>query len=358
MNETEKLKGILMGKRKRNKPGNNPVLSTGSTLLNLGCSDQVTGAYSPGHYYYYVGDSMSGKTWLSLSAFAEACLNPAFDDYQLVYDNPEQGALMDLGKYFGKAVKDRLTPPRVTKDGIRHSQTVEEFYYNHSRAVKRGPCIYVIDSMDALQSDDDIAKFEEQMEAFEQGKEVSGSYGVSKAKINSSNMREAVRLLNTNGSILIVISQTRDNLGFGFAKKTRAGGRSLRFYSTLEIWTSVKESKTKTVRKKKRQIGVTVAAQVKKNRVSGKDRTVDIPIYHSHGIDDVGSCVDYLVDENHWEKSKGGVIKAEELGFEGKRERLIHFIEEGDLEPDLRDITGDVWRDIERECRIARKNRY
>ncbi len=333
------------------------LLSTGSTLLNLACSDKPNGAYMKGHYYFFVGDSQSGKTWLALSSFAEACRCGDFNDYRLIYDNAEDGALMDLARFFGKKVAARLEPPAKRKGEPVFSDTVESFYYHLHKAMQQGPCFYVLDSMDALQTNDDIEKFEEKKKAWEEGKETSGSYGMSKAKINSTHIREALRLLRDTGSILIIISQTRDNVGFGFEKKTRAGGHALRFYATLEIWTSVTGKLHKTVRKKKRQLGITAEARVKKNRVSGKDRSVEIPIYHTYGIDDVGSCIDYLVSEGHWKKS-GAKIDAADLELNGSREWLINQVEEQGLEDELRDIVGDVWREIEEACSIQRKPRY
>lgn len=356
MLDIHSIREVLMRKPKQKKR-REVMLSTGSTLLNLACSDSPHGAYLKGHYYFFVGDSQSGKTWLALSSFAEACRCSDFDDYRLIYDNAEDGALMDMAKFFGKKVASRLEPPAKRHGEPVFSDTVESFYFHLAKAAKQGPCFYVLDSMDALQTDDDVAKFQESQKAWEEGKEISGTYGMSKAKLNSTRLREALRLIRDTGSILIIIAQTRDNIGFGFEKKTRAGGHALRFYATLEIWTSVVGKLHKTVRKKQRQLGIMGEARVKKNRVNGKDRSVKIPIYHTYGIDDVGSCIDYLVDEKHWSKN-GAKIHAEDLEMTGSREWLISQIEEKGLEADLRDIVGDVWKEIEDACAVKRKPRY
>ena len=87
-----------------------------------------------------------------------------------------------------------------------------------------------------------------------------------------------------------------------------------------------------------------------------------MPILHSHGIDDLGSCIDYLIDEGEWTKSKSGMIKASGLGpgFDDpmRQETLIKQIEEKELEDDLRELVGEVWAAIERACEIKRKKRY
>ncbi len=148
-------------------------------------------------------------------------------------------------------------------------------------------------------------------------------------------------------------------MGFGamFEKQTRAGGRALKFYAMLELWSSVKNRLKKTVRGKAREIGIVAQVKVKKNRFTGKNRTVEIPIYHSFGFDDLGSCIDYLLAESHWVK-KGGDIYAKEFDFTGSREDLISHIETQNLEKQLRTLTGEVWAEIEEACVVQRKSRY
>ena len=337
------------------------AVSTGSTLLNLACSDNINIGFLRGGYYYLVGDSQSGKTWLSQSCFAEACLNDTFKDYRLIFDDVEGGALMDIEHYFGKEAARRIEAPRTVKGQDVMSDTVESFYYNLFDVIDRGePFIYVLDSQDALTSMASDKKFRSQKKASEDDKEAKGSYGDGKAKYHSEHLRLALAGVRKLQSILIIIGQTRDNIGFGFEKKTRAGGKSLKFYANLEIWTSVFGKLKRKVRGRDRTIGMKCLAEVKKNRITGKvgkDRQAVIPIYFGTGIDDVGSCVDFLVTEKHWSKSSG-IIEAEEVGVTGTRNEVISHIEENNLESTLRKLTGKVWREIEAECIVERKPRY
>lgn len=337
------------------------AISSGSTLLNLACSDSIHVAFLKGGYYYLVGDSQSGKTWLSQSCFAEANMNEAFKDYDLIFDDVEGGALMDIEHYFGKATAARISPPRMEKGQPVMSDTVEDFYYNLFDVIDRGrPFIYVLDSQDALTSSASNKKFRKQKAAAENDKEAAGSYGDGKAKYHSEHLRLALSGIRKLNSILIIIGQTRDNIGFGFEKKTRAGGRSLKFYANLEIWTSVFGKLKRKVRGRDRTIGMKCLAEVKKNRITGKvgkDRQAIIPIYFGTGIDDVGSCVDFLTTEKHWKKSQG-VITAPEVGITGGRNEVITHIEETNQELTLRKLTGQVWRQIEAECIVERKKRY
>lgn len=358
MSETDNIKAALTKKKKERGLRSRDLLHTGSTLLNLACTDKPEGGFTKGRYFFIVGDSSSGKTFLGLTCLAEAAKNPHFNQYRFVYDNAEDGALMDIERFFGKEVTARLEPPAMEGGLPVFSSTIEEFYYHVDDALESDrPCIYILDSMDALSSEDEGSKFQVQKTAHRKGKEAAGSYGDGKAKKNAAGLRQLLPRLRETGSILIVLNQTRDNLGFGFEKKTRSGGHALRFYATLEIWLSVVEKLTKTVKGKKRQLGIISRVKIKKNRVTGKERSVQVCIYHSYGIDDIGSCIDYLIEEKHW-KSQGGTIKAPEFDFSGTREQLVKLIEDENSEVDLRRIAGRVWNEIEDACGLSRKRRY
>jgi RecA/RadA recombinase len=338
------------------------AVSTGSTLLNLACSGRYDVGFVSGCYYFIVGDSTSGKTWISLSCFAEAARRKEFDNYRLIYDNVEDGVLFDVGAYFGRKVAERMEPPSVDEDGQPvYSTTVESFYAHLMDALdKKQPFIYVLDSQDALDSIAARDRFEDNRKALKLGKDLAASYGDGKAKYHSEHIRTVLSGIRDTGSILIIIGQTRDNLGFGFEKRVRSGGRALRFYAQLEIWTSVAEKIKRQVRGKQRTIGIKCLAEVKKNRLTGrvgKDRAVLIPIFYGYGIDDVGSVVEFLVNEGCWKKHRG-VIQAPEFDFEGNEEELIQKIQQRNLYKKLFDTVQSLWDELEEACRIQRIPRY
>lgn len=360
--EMKELKKSLKKKPKSISLRPRDYISTGSTMLNLACSGKPECGFAKGKYYFIVGDSASGKTFLTLTCLAEASINKHFKDYRYIYDNSEDGALMDMSKFFGEKVAAKLEPPSTKKeDGETipiYSSTIEEFYYHADDALKQGkPFIYILDSMDSLSSKSEGDKFEETKRAYRKGNKTAGSFGDGKARMNSMNLRRLLTPLRKSGSILIIISQTRDNLGISSDPKTRSGGKSLRFYACLEIWSSIIGRIKKTVKGKERQLGIKCKLQIKKNRLSGKERTVVTPIYYSIGIDDIGSCIDYLIEEGHWKGTKGKVI-APEFNFEGSIVKLIHQIEKENMEKDLKLIVNDVWNEIEEACEVQRKRRY
>lgn len=358
---TKKLKKVLTAAKQTEAPIKpDSGLSTGSTLLNLAITGSHKSGFLPGHIYLLVGDSSSGKTWLSLTCLAEAARRADFDEYRFIFDNAEDGALMNIERYFGRKVLERLEPPRRVNGEPVYSETVEDFYDNVDDAGKDGrPFIYILDSMDVLPSRDELDTYEEQKTARRNGKVVSGTYGTAKAKANSSGLRRATLSLRGTKNILIVIFQTRDNIGFGaqFNPKTKSGGRAPTFYATVELWSSVKGEIKKSVKGKQRQIGTLCQVKVKKNRVAGKNRTVEVPIYWSHGIDDIGSLVDFLVEEGHWKK-KGSLILADELEISDSEEGLIQEIEKLGWEHEIGLLAEDCWKEIESACELNRKKRY
>lgn len=361
----ERMKKIIRSKGKRSESSEKKqmMLGTGSTLLNIAITGGWRGGLATGGYYFFVGDSSSGKTFLTLTCFAEAAQSKAFNEYRFIYDDVEGGALMDFAKFFGQRVADRVEPPAGSVNEPLYSQTIEEFYFNLDNALASPkPCIYVLDSMDALSSKYEERKFDEKKKASETGGKAKGDYGDGKAKINSAMLRVCLGRLRETGSILIIINQTRDNINAGLfeSKKTRSGGHALTFYATVELWSSVGGKIKKTVKNKDRQIGITSRINVKKNRLTGRVRSVEVPIYYEYGIDDLGSCVDYLIEEGVWVNKSGNIAVTEivEEPTTMKKASLIKFIEAEGLEDDVRILVNKTWNDVEAACSMGRKKRY
>ena len=130
--DIESIKAGLLRKTEVETIKPSDLLSSGSTLLNLAATGRIDGCFLKGHYFFYCGDTDSGKTFIGLTCFAEASINKAFDNYRFIYDAPEGGALMDIEKFFGKRVAERLESP--SEKGA--SETVEEMYFNIDDALK------------------------------------------------------------------------------------------------------------------------------------------------------------------------------------------------------------------------------
>lgn len=355
----EELKKAMISKRSRSE---GRLLSTGSTLLNLSMTGRPEGGWLTGHYFLFVGDSDSGKSWFVHTALAEASIDKRFKDYRLIYDNTESKSLMDVERFFGKRLAERIEPPRVRSGEPVFSETTEEFYYHVDDALEEDrPFIYILDSQDSLTSNRESTKFKK-LKDKSRGKKVEGSdgdYSDGKAKVHSSHLRQLIAPLAKKDSMLIVVNQSRDSFSM-FDKDSFSGGRALKFYAVCQLWSYNAGKLTKTFRGKRRQTGIQSKIVIKKNHITGRQTEVHVPIYHSHGIDDVGCCVDWLVGEKVWKKNSSGIITASGIGptFQGKREQIISSIEQGDMEEDLAELVGETWREIEEATAIKRKSRY
>ena len=75
-------------------------------------------------------------------------------------------------------------------------------------------------------------------------------------------------------------------------------------------------------------------------------------------MDDITSCVEFLIIEGIWNKEKGGKLSIPDWDFFGYQKELIRWIEDNDMESELKILVGSVWAEIEEALRLKRKSRY
>ena len=331
------------------------LIPMGSTLLNLAMSGTIYGGAKKGTMINIIGASHGGKTILALTSFAEANMKESFDDYKFIYDDVERANSFDMNYLFGKSTAKRITPPRLDKDD-HFSSTVQHFQANLLHWTKKDiPFIYVLDSYDALDALEDQKKAQEQAESLEKGKDTAGTYGMAKAKAGSSILRAVTAKIADTQSLLFIISQTRDNVDpMSFSKETRSGGRALKFYANHEMWLKP----AKAIKRKDTIIGNTVKVKITKNKLTGKNREVEFDIYYDYGIDDIGSCIDYLLKMSHWGGGGSGKITHSFDFPPCTKSKLVSAIEENDLHLELKKIVEKVWNEFEDTLKLNRKKKY
>lgn len=362
MSDIKKVKKALSANTARTPPiPDEDRLSLGLTVLDVAMSRGrwTDGGTAKGHFIWWVGESESGKTFEGVQLLAMAASNPQFDGYELIYDEAENGALMEVEQFFGSKLAKRLKVVRSTN--------VEDFYYGIYRLLKAGKkIVYVLDSMDALDSRKDVKKFETQQAAYEkqsngdQPQEVAGTFGTSKAKWNSDNLKRLVDRIKATGSVLMVISQTRDVIGSPFPTKTTSGGLALRFYAHEQVWTKIVEKLTKKVHGESWEYGTVVEVKVRKNRVSGWHGRVMATFLSDHGFDDLGSSVDFLVKYKAWFKpKKSSRIKTRGFPVQGTREQIVRKCEDSPrLQSLLRGLVKRTFIKIDEAVTVKRKPRW
>jgi len=333
-------------------------VSSGSTLLNLALTGHPNFGWQLGKMANIIGDSGAGKTQLALTAFAEASYNPVYNNMRLRYDDAENALEFDLGEVFGPKTEKRvevLDPP---------SDNIEQFSDNLALTIRDNvPFIYVLDSFDAIGSEADTEHIESErkIRLGESKKDSKGSYGMAKPKLASQLLREECGKLKRTKGALLIVSQTRDNLTPGsFEKKTRSGGRALKFYATHEVWVILTGQITHP--KTKLRIGAECDVKVTKNKVTGKRRTVSFNVYDGYGVDDIGSMIDFMLDMDAW--TGGGKSNIDTKGDLGLKEaisraKLIDLLEtEEDRLAEMKDIVAEEWNEREKEVQPDRKKRY
>lgn len=284
---------------------------TGCTVLNLAVSGNARGGWKRGRVANIIGDSDTGKTMLALTTLAEAAHDERFSDWKLCFDDAEASSDFDLSQMFGSKTADRLVCGDDSLDEPQGSFFIEDFYNRTWKLLGKGkggdPFIYVLDSMDALESKASMATFEENNRLLEADKDLKGSYGDGKAKANSTGLRKLKAMLKQTESVVLIVSQTRDNINpMSMQEKTRAGGRALKFYSCYELWLAKMKDIAAQVDGVKRTLGTWVRVRLSKNHATGKRIDFQIPLLYGYGVDDVRACEQWLDDEGYFKREKIG----------------------------------------------------
>lgn len=315
---------------------------TGVSVLNLILSGRVDGGWVRGYIGNIIGDSDTGKTLLGMTTLAEASLQKRFQHHQLGLDDVESANSFDVPRMFGPELARRLV--------LNDDPTVEA-YYDRVYALTQGrqPFIDILDSMDSLDTEKDVELFEANSEARAKGTKLKDGYGMAKAKRNSDSLRKIKGGIRDKNSLVLIISQTRENIDpFSFAERTRAGGTALKFYSCYEMWLAVKRYLETTVNGVKHRNGVLVKVKVSKNHATGSYGTFQMPMYYGYGIDDVRTNILWLADIGWWSMGKDNVIKTRGEWRNGKVNEValaVTATPEGSKQ--LRDVVQTAWDDLQ-----------
>lgn len=261
----------------RKEPPPKQFIGSGSTLLDLA----LGGGWAIGRTFNIVGDKSTGKTLLAIEAFAN--FKKQYPHGRMRYAEAESA--------FDDAFAEQLGFPQEVTKPDELLITVEQFRDDLYKFANEdsNPCIYILDSLDALSDDAEQEKWTAHIE----GKKEKGSMGAQKAKEMSELFRNInKKLLNCAVGI---VSQIRDNVGATWGEtKTRSGGRALDFYATHVVWLQDLGKEYRSVKEEQRAVGLKVGSKVKKNKIGFPFREADYSILFGYGIDDEYSMLDWL----------------------------------------------------------------
>lgn len=322
-------------------------IRSGSTMLD----NALGGGWVLGRLANIIGNKSTGKTLLAIESaanFAQAYPRGFifFRERESAFDVPYAEALgLPLRRVdFGPT------------EGPKRFATVEGFHDDLVACIAKcksanQPGWYILDSFDALSVDAEMNR-----------KITDASYGGDRAKKMSEMFRRLVRPMEEANMGLMIISQIRDKVGVMFGAKTgRMGGHALDFYATHIINLSHIGNVEKTRDKVKRVVGAEIKALVDKNKVAVPKRQADFEIMFGYGIDDLVSCMDWLI-----EVGRIDAIGIRAAGEEATKKAAVAFLKRVNAMDDTayrlacREVaaaTKVVWREIE-DGFMPRRKKY
>jgi RecA/RadA recombinase len=330
------------------------LLSTGCTVLD--CA--LGGGIQLGTLFNLVGDRSSGKSAIAAEMIAYNKKKYG-DKFKWVYNDVESGLNLDTLSMYGFEIKP--------ENGY-YSHTIEDFAANLSREVKKVKddeiLLYVLDSFDALSSEEEIKRVKEDQkirEAAMDGEEVKeqkGTFNQAKQRSLNEFFRTRAKEVRDKNCVLLIISQVRENIGISFGPKyRRSGGPALDHSANQIMWLSECEEHYKLSGIKKRAIGITTKAKVTKNRVGKPFRFCFMEILFDYGVDDLRSNLTFLYD---LKTETGKDSNKKEIDWNEEKytlDKLIENIEDNNEEEKLRSLVIEKWDEIETSIAPNRKSK-
>jgi len=317
--------------------GNTEVMiSTGSTLLDLAISgSRVRGGGLPaGILVEIFGPAGCGKTVL----LCEIAGNVQRANGEILFCDPEARLNAQFASMFGLTVDENNysrpnTVPEVFAP-IRDWQPADTTIINGIFA----------DSLAALSTD------------MELDPKTGDKMGMRRAKEFSEQTRKTCRILPEKNFLMVCSNQVRVNPDAGAygQKYVTPGGEAIGFYASVRLraYSPKKIYREVTVNKKeyKRAIGVETEFEVYKNSVGAPYRTAPVTIVFDYGIDDVRANLQYVK-----QLTKNTVYAVGEYKAGRSLEEAIQFVEQNNLEVELREQVIDLWEDLESKFQTDRQ---
>lgn len=273
------------------------VIPTGSYLLN----DAIgVGGIPKGKITEIYGSPSAGKSSLALSVVANVQKNGG----KVIYIDTENALNTSRAMDFEVDVGSLV---------ISQPGTAEEAWNIAEAFIRSGEVdLVVVDSVAAMPPSAEI-----------QNEFGASNMGVA-ARLNSQAMRKLTAALNQTKTALLLINQTRKNIGVMYGPaNTTSGGEAIKFYASLRIELSrigAQEEGKPTHHK----------AKIVKNKLAPPFRVVEFDI-GADGIDSYGEIVDLAVKKEVIKKSGAWFSYNGENVSQGRDNLIAKFKEDPDF---------------------------
>ena len=252
-------------------------ISTGSTMLDLAISNKSNGGIAVGRITELNGLESSGKSLIGAHILAETQKKGGV----AVYIDTETAVSTEFLEAIGVDINKMLYLHLETVEDI--FSAIEEIVAKVRESDKDRLVTILVDSLAAA-----TTKVELEAEFDKDG------WATSKAIILSKAMRKITQMIGRQKIALVFTNQLRQKLGVMFGDPwTTSGGKALPFHASTRIRL---KNKGQIKDNKKNVIGMTILAQVIKNRLGPPLRKAEFPLYFESGIDDEGSWLQVMKD--------------------------------------------------------------
>lgn len=302
------------------------LVSTGSTLLDLAISGNKGGGIPGGVIVEIFGAAGSGKT----AILSEIGANAQAKGGQVMFLDPEARLDQEYARIYGI---------ELTQDDYHRPDTVVEMF-DHIYNWKPKDCskinVIATDSLAALSTELEM--------------DSADKMGMKRAKSFSEGLRKTARIIANNGWIVVCSNQVRDGQ-FG---ETTPGGHAIPFYSSLRIRVNQANKIEREIdvngKKIKKALGIESSCYIRKSTIDDPYRECKIYIRFGYGVDDVMGNLQYLKD-----MTKETTYDC----LDGKKyqslEKAILYVEENNLQTQLKSKTIEMWKLIEDKFKSHRK---
>ena len=316
----------------------NCIISTGSTLLDLAISGtRVYGGGIPtGIAVEISGPPSAGKTVI-LCELAGAIQRFGGD---VNFKDTEHRLDKEFAKLFDFEIREgELETP----------DTVQEIFdcFDNKKAENSKLFAIIADSVAAASTEDEL-------------KNSKGYDGAQRAKDFSIGFRRFKNFIAKNNCLFIFSNQVRSKIGApAFARQTEAtGGWAPKFYTSLRLDINrigkLYDEKTIYGKKHKNYYGIVSKVTVEKSSIDKSTwRSAEVYIDWNYGIDDIQGNLVYLK-----QNSKHGMYSLDGETKLGKSlEEAKKYIEDNNLEKELKDQVIKLWNKIQKKFQRERKKK-
>ena len=254
-------------------------ISTGSTMLDLAISNRPDGGIAVGRITELNGLESSGKSLVGAHLLSETQKKGGV----AVYIDTETAVSEEFLGVIGVDINNMLYLHLETVEDI--FEAIEEIVTKVRESDKERLVTILVDSLAAASTKVELnADFDKD------------GWATSKAIVISKAMRKITQMIGRQRVALVFTNQLRVKLGAMFGDPyTTSGGKALPFHASTRIRL---KNKGQIKDNKKNVIGMTILAQVIKNRLGPPLRKAEFPLYFESGVDDEGSWLQVLKDHN------------------------------------------------------------